>query len=362
MSSNKEKKDDRILFSIVVPVYNTNKELITRCLKSIIEQTYANFECIVVDDGSAREYTKCLEEMGKLDHRIRLIYLEHHGNSYARNYGVSIAVGSYLMFVDSDDVIYPNVLDEARRLIVNKNPDMVMGLVKTFNEKDNVLYTDSGGNRKTQYISVCGRDQVGEVFEHIVGYRSKKYVFDDGYISGGPVARVIRMEIARKSPFPGGDLLTEDVIWNCVMMSYVENAIITTNVWYGYVHYNGSKSRKYYSNGQEVFSQQVRAYCESITKHWPGREKGLYTKLWQEIAMYFRIYLDTAPLPWKYRYKSYVKIFKKSEYIKMLKCIDFQYEQNKGKRVIKEITLYLLRHKMYLPTWFIWKKVSRKSL
>lgn len=354
-------QNEGVQFSIVVPVYNTKEDLVLKCISSIESQTYGDFECIIIDDGSEINCSQFLDLICKRDQRIRVIHLEHNGNSYARNHGVSIAIGKYLMFVDSDDIISPYVFEEANNLINAFNPDMVMGLVKAYDGR-NISFNEYSYYKQDGVIAVNGREQIGDIFEHILGYRSSRISFKEGYISGGPVAKIIKTELARISPFPGGDLLTEDVIWNCVMMSNLETAVITSNLWYGYYHYAGSKSRKFYSDGAAIFDKQILAYYDNITKYWPGRRNGLYIKLWQEIAMYFRTYLADSQEKWIKRYKCYKEIFSRPEYIEMLHSIDFSYERNVIKRMMKEFTLYLIRYRLYFPTWFIWKNVSGKSL
>lgn len=347
-------------FSIVVPVYNTDFALLNRCLDSILNQTYDCFECILVDDGSEKDYIKQLENICAKDKRISLNLLEHNGNSYARNYGISVADSDYLMFVDSDDVIPLYMLEEAEKAIGKYNPDMVMGLVKAF-EGDHIDFVQSDESIFDKAELYKSNNEIGDVFEHILGDKKSNLMFSDGYISGGPVARAIKTDIVKKCLFPGGNLLTEDVIWNCVMMSYLNTLVLIPEIWYGYFHYSGSKSRKYYSNGIQMFNEQVDAYCKYIGLHWPDRKNGLYMKLWQEIAMFFRTYLNDKSIKWSDRYRIYKDIFKKPEYVSTIDNIDFSYEKSTIKRFIKKTTRNLIKCHLYLPTWFIWKYVSNKS-
>lgn len=90
-------------FSIIIPVYNTVKEL-PRCINSILEQTFCNFEVILVDDGSTDGSSQLCDEFAKDDSRIICIHKNNNGVSEARNTGVYSAKGDYLMFVDSDDM------------------------------------------------------------------------------------------------------------------------------------------------------------------------------------------------------------------------------------------------------------------
>lgn len=96
--------------SVIVPVYNT-EEYIGNCVESVLMQTYADFELILIDDGSSDKSWEICQAICKKDHRIRLIQQEHKGVSAARNIGMNAAEGKYLFFLDSDDVIHPQLLE-----------------------------------------------------------------------------------------------------------------------------------------------------------------------------------------------------------------------------------------------------------
>ena len=96
--------------SIVLPVYNVEKYL-ARCLDSILNQTFENFEVICVNDGSPDNSLEILEKYKKIDNRIKIISQENKGLSGARNTGIKHSNGEYIAFIDSDDVIHPQYLE-----------------------------------------------------------------------------------------------------------------------------------------------------------------------------------------------------------------------------------------------------------
>lgn len=96
--------------SIIVPVYNVQKYL-DQCVQSLIHQTLKDIEIILVDDGSPDECPGMCDEFASIDERVRVIHKENGGLSSARNVGVKIACGEYMMFVDSDDWIDPNTCE-----------------------------------------------------------------------------------------------------------------------------------------------------------------------------------------------------------------------------------------------------------
>ena len=98
------------LVSVIVPVYCTEKFL-PMCIESICSQTYSYLQIILVDDQSPDNCPKLCEEYSKKDHRIIVIHQDNKGVSGARNTGMDYAKGEYLMFVDSDDELYPNAVE-----------------------------------------------------------------------------------------------------------------------------------------------------------------------------------------------------------------------------------------------------------
>lgn len=95
--------------SIIVPVYKV-EEYLPACIRSILRQTYRDFELILVDDGSPDRCGEICDEFAKQDGRIRVIHQENGGVSKARNAGLGLSIGEWICFVDADDLITPNYL------------------------------------------------------------------------------------------------------------------------------------------------------------------------------------------------------------------------------------------------------------
>lgn len=110
-------------FSIVVPVYNVEKYL-EKCLKSIQNQTYDNFEVIIVNDGSTDNSKEIIRSFVK-DPRFKSFNKKNGGLSDARNFGVKYTTGDFLLFIDSDDYIDKNLLTKLNNVIEQYNPDII---------------------------------------------------------------------------------------------------------------------------------------------------------------------------------------------------------------------------------------------
>lgn len=136
------------LVSVIIPAYNIEK-YISRCLDSIIAQTYNNLEIIVVDDGSKDQTAEILDDYQKRDSRIIVIHKENGGVSSARNQGLDIAKGDYIGFVDGDDLIKPNMYEVLVKLLEEENADIAhCGYQMVF--PDRVDYYYNTGRRKIQ--------------------------------------------------------------------------------------------------------------------------------------------------------------------------------------------------------------------
>lgn len=97
------------MVSIIIPVFNTGFKL-EKCLDSVLNQDYNDFECIIVDDGSNDNSGEIADKYGQLDNRFVVVHKSNGGVSSARNLGIRIAKGEWLVFVDSDDVLLPEHL------------------------------------------------------------------------------------------------------------------------------------------------------------------------------------------------------------------------------------------------------------
>ena len=111
--------------SIIVPVYNVEPYL-SRCLDSILNQTFTAFECILVDDCSLDNSPAVCDEYARKDKRIRVIHNpQNKGSSLSRQIGLKQAVGDYILFVDSDDWIENKMIEEMYTKATNDNLDMI---------------------------------------------------------------------------------------------------------------------------------------------------------------------------------------------------------------------------------------------
>ena len=130
--------------SIIVPVYKVEKYL-CRCLDSIVAQTFTDWECILIDDGSPDNSGKICDEYAEKDGRFRVIHQENAGVSAARNAGLDAARGEWIGFVDSDDWVESNMYEYLYNNALETKSDVVIcGFV---------------GQHKKRIKKICGTEE-----------------------------------------------------------------------------------------------------------------------------------------------------------------------------------------------------------
>ena len=123
------------MVSIIVPIYNV-QDYLERCVYSIVNQTYSDLEIILVDDGSKDNCSKICDKWASKDHRIVVIHKQNGGLSDARNAGLRIAKGQYVMFVDSDDDIPCDAVSNFLEVSGSDDPDIIVGNYRYINNRD----------------------------------------------------------------------------------------------------------------------------------------------------------------------------------------------------------------------------------
>ena len=134
--------ESKALISIIVPIYNVEKYL-RQCLDSIQDQSYQNFECLLINDGSPDNSADICKEYVSKDPRFRYIEKENGGVSSARNLGLEHSKGEYITFIDSDDWVDSDYLEVLYKSLTDEKADVAVSTYKQFNMDDNNYYVHS---------------------------------------------------------------------------------------------------------------------------------------------------------------------------------------------------------------------------
>lgn len=226
-------------FSIIIPYYNTPSGIFKKCIFSILNQRFTDFEVIVVDDGSDENYRDELVKICDND-KIKLFRKENGGVSSARNYGMSVSTGEYITFVDSDDEIMPDFLYEAFLILSRYNVKLLIGGL--IGDGEDFLYTQFDYKR----VEIYRGKEVNAFKKYIIDERM--LLEEGGHINRGPVCRVVERNLATSCLFNANIKIGEDIIWNLSLLQKVDEIHVAKRVWYKY-HYNQySATHKYNKN------------------------------------------------------------------------------------------------------------------
>lgn len=148
-------------FSIIIPVYNVEKYL-KRCIDSVLNQTYNNYEIIIINDGSTDNSSKILESYK--NPKIKIINQENNGVSYSRNVGVSNSTGDYILFLDSDDFYETKLLETLNEEI--QNEEMIKFNYNDFKENTKIPM------KNIEFKSEQGKDILKRLIEEKINFET----------------------------------------------------------------------------------------------------------------------------------------------------------------------------------------------
>jgi glycosyltransferase involved in cell wall biosynthesis len=223
--------------SIVIPAYQT-ESYINKCLDSIINQTYSNFEVIVINDGSTDGTAELVKQYIELDHRFKLMEQKNLGPAAARNRGLEETSGDYLLFIDSDDYIHPKLLEHNVTTITEYNADVV---IPTY-----VYYVDEFA-RKKQLVKLFDHKHFNKFF---FGRDVSNYVIEVLFGQGRNWAvtkgALYRRCLVKNNSIVFPELkIQEDLVFNLRYFQYVNIAVMSYESYYYYLVRGGSITKSY---------------------------------------------------------------------------------------------------------------------
>lgn len=235
--------------SVVVPVYNVELYL-ERCIESILDQSFQDFELILVDDGSKDRSGEICDRYQSQDERVRVIHQENAGAGLARNRGLEAAEGIYLMFSDSDDYLERDLLRNLYEAVTGAKADCAVAGCT-------MVYADG-----TTHPMPCVKERKlfpteEEVGELLLGSVSSlpKFPLDSTY-GQSACARMYRRQLLMEHNvryISERECVSEDIIFNVDFLKYAKCAVAIPDVSYHYYcGHAGSLSKGYRSNRLEM--------------------------------------------------------------------------------------------------------------
>lgn len=258
------------MVSIIVPVYNVESYL-EECIQSIVNQTYKDWECILINDGSIDKSGDICDQWTKKDYRIKVIHQSNQGVSAARNRGLKHAHGEFITFIDSDDWIENNYLNVlVKHLYHNPSELYVSGIIQNFNDGTKHTYIP------TNQVSFRLKS---ENIHHFVD-------LNRSYLLYGPTANLYQGKIIREHNirFRTNISYGEDLLFN---YDYLEHVKTITCIDKAYYHYriigNNTLSSKFRQDQFETDYAQwqvLRSFYQRKDLWNKEAKELLYQRLW----------------------------------------------------------------------------------
>lgn len=218
--------------SIIIPIYKAERYL-NRCLDSVLKQTYKNIEVILVDDGSPDKCPEICDNYKEKDKRIKVIHSENYGQGVARNKGLELAEGTYISFVDADDVLAKDAIERLITVAEGDKYDIVSG---NYFIVDEAVKIHSNSFSSGQISKYGCQDEIKR-------YNLYKTSSSFGYVWGKLYRREfiseykIRFDSAKK-------VFMEDSLFNLKAFSYNPKYYVLNEPIYYYYIYESSTSNK----------------------------------------------------------------------------------------------------------------------
>ena len=212
------------LVSIIVPIYNVN-DYMDLCMESLLHQTYKNIEIILIDDGSTDGSANKCDLIADIDNRVIVIHKKNGGLSSARNAGLDIAKGKFILFVDGDDYIDLNTVDTLINIWEDSkiNPDLIQFNYKEVQENEQVKIDNSSNQYKISYSRI-------EFFENL---------YEIGGGAASACTKLYKKELFNNLRFKNG-ILHEDENMITDILSKINSCIYLDKILYYYVTRQGS--------------------------------------------------------------------------------------------------------------------------
>lgn len=312
--------------SIIVPVYNCEK-YISNCINSILEQSFKDFELILVDDGSSDRSFEICESFAKKDNRVRAIHQPNSGVSRARNRGLDEAKGEYIGFVDGDDCVDKEMYERLYKNLADNNADIsICGIVNYFVKKD-------GTTEKVRQSPVDG-------FWIFSGEQALKEALQSRLYSVNPVNKLFKRELFDKLRYPEGKI-SEDAFLIPVVISKAGKVVYDSKPMYYYLRRENSITTSNFSDSGWDVVEAYKNHLNMVSEKFPNLKKvAKFRYLWAYTYVIDKIMLSENS-------ENYLEDFKKAfNFIKknILQIIFNPYFSLKRKIAV---TVLLINKKIY---------------
>lgn len=240
---------EKIKITVIIPIYNSEKYLV-RCLDSIINQSLKEIQIILINDGSNDKSGEICDQYCRLDSRVNVIHKKNEGVSVARNIGIRLAKGEYIIFIDSDDWIEKEMLKRMLDVIEKENVDVVK-----CDYKINSSNNHETKNKSNIEFGLYNKDKINnELLPSILNNKLRTYVY----------LLLIRKDIIYKNEIYFNENITmmEDFLFYLELLTNSNNWYVINDYLYHYFE-NISGITKSNRNNDKKINSVLNVYIES---------------------------------------------------------------------------------------------------
>lgn len=248
------------VISIIIPVYNTSQYL-RECLDSICTQSYTDWECLLVDDGSTDDSGDICDKYAEKDSRFKALHIKNGGASCARNYGIGKACGEWIAFVDSDDKVLPDYLRNLINAVESERADVVL--------------SNYGGRQEDMHIKENRRLEGEQMIDY--------FLVNSIFALSAPYGKLYNNKIIEENniQFPIGINMGEDLVFLGRYMNCINSASLITDCSYIVNNIEGSLSKKYYSFESEyrcfeLWKKEITNFVDVLTVSKTQKEQYIW--------------------------------------------------------------------------------------
>lgn len=249
------------LVTAIVPVYNTPRDLVSRGIESLCEQSHRELEILVIDDGSSPSYAEWLDGFVDRDDRIRVIHQENMGVSAARNLGMKEAKGAYVCFVDSDDWVSSDYISAAVGVAIANNTEAVFGGIRVWG--DGFRSHWRSGDSSPENPLLVETDALTPI--RVETLSASPALRSDTPLTTitNVVGALFERTLASRVGFQEGIAHAEDRLFICDLLGFVNRAAICSEIWYHYEQSSGSATQSLTYRSAEQLAQTIGAYLQA---------------------------------------------------------------------------------------------------
>ncbi len=273
----KQRKCDKMKFSVIIPVYNCADRLHIS-VESIFQQTYGDFELILVNDGSTDNSLDICNEYASKDCRVKVLNQKNSGPSVARNTGLKYVSGEYVVFCDADDCLEKEALEKIIKEIRNNDDkcDIVFyGYYDSAMENGSIIKR----NKHTYNHSVFNSNTaLKEKYNDLNNISFTYPVWNKAY----------RLQFVKesKAEFPVGVNIAEDYIFNLKLYTKAERTIVMSEWLYNYIQHSGSITTKF-QESKINSAEYVYEYAVKVMEKWnPNMVNCIHNAYLKDISVY----------------------------------------------------------------------------